>query len=50
MGKAKFLPPGAPKPLNGFGLRVYPHMQIYVALRQRGWSGRTREKTRVVVS
>ena len=24
-------------------------MQIHVALRQRGWSGRTREKTRVVV-
>ena len=26
------------------------HMQIHVALRQRGWSGRTREKTHVVVS
>ena len=25
-------------------------MQIHVALRQRGWSGRTREKTHVVVS
>ena len=25
-------------------------MQIHVALRQRGWSGRTREKTPVVVS
>ena len=50
--------PGAPKPLNGFrwnleyitGWRVCPHMQIHVALRQRGWSGRTREKTPVVVS
>jgi len=52
MGKAKFWPPGAPKPLNGFRWnleyitrsRVCPHMQIHVALRQRGWSGRTREK------
>ena len=52
MGKAKFWPPGAPKPLNGFrwnleyitGPRLRPHMQINVALRQRGWSGRTREK------
>ena len=52
MGKAKFRPPEAPKPLNGFRWnleyvtrsRVCPHMQIYVALRQRGWSGRTREK------
>jgi len=26
------------------------HMQIHVTLRQRGCSGRTREKTRVVVS
>ena len=26
--------------------RVCPHRQIHVALRQRGWSGRTREKTR----
>jgi len=32
------------------GSRVCPHMQIHVALRQRGWSGRTRKKTRVVVS
>ena len=30
--------------------RVCPHMQIHVALRQRGWSGRKREKTGVVVS
>ena len=52
MRKARFWPPGAPKPLNGFrwhleyiiGSRVCPHMQIHVALRQRGWSGRTREK------
>ena len=57
MGKAKFWPPGAPKPQNGFrwnleyiiGSRVCPHMQIDVALRQRGWSGWTRVKTRVVV-
>ena len=54
MGKAKFWPPRSPKPLNGFRWnlgyitrsRVCPHMQIHVALRQRGWSGRTREKTR----
>ena len=52
MGKAKFWPPGAPKPLNAFwwnleyiiGSRVWPHMQIHVALRHRGWSGWTREK------
>ena len=58
MGKAKFWPPGVSKPLNGFrwnleyiiGSRVCPHMQIHVALRRRGWSGRTREKTRVLVS
>ena len=44
MGKAKFWPSGAPKHLNGFrwnleyitGPRVWPHMQIHVALRQRG--------------
>ena len=57
-GKGQILTPGAPKPLNGFrwnseyiiGSRVWPHMQSHVALRQRGWSGRTREKTHVVVS
>ena len=30
--------------------RVCPHTQIHVALRQRGWSRRTREKTHVMVS
>ena len=43
MGKGKFWPPGAPKPLNGFRWnleyitrsRVCPRMQIHVALRQR---------------
>ena len=57
-GKVQISTPGAPKPLNAFRWnmeyiivsRVWPHMQIHVALRQRGWSGRTREKTRVVVS
>jgi len=51
MGKAKFWPPGALKPLNGFRWnleyitrsRVCPHTQIHVALQQRVWSGRTRE-------
>ena len=52
MGKAKFWPPGAAKPLNGFRWNneyitmswVCPHMKIHVALRKLGWSGRTREK------
>ena len=52
MGKAKFWHPGAPNSLNGFQWnleyitrsRVCPHMQIYVAPRQRGRSGRTRKK------
>ena len=52
MGKAKFWPPRAQKPLNGFRWnmeyitrsRICLHRQIHVALRQRGWSGRTREK------
>ena len=51
MGMVKFRPPGAPKPLNGFRWNleyitksgVWPHMQIHMALRQRGWSRRTHD-------
>ena len=58
MEKAKIWPPGVPKHMNGFrwnldyitGLRVWPHMQIHVPLRQRGWFGRTREKTLISIS
>jgi len=50
MEMGKFRPLGAPKPLNGFRRNlecvtttwVRPHTQIHVALRRRGWSGRTR--------
>jgi len=46
----KFQFSAAPPPLNGFRQNleyitmssVWPHMQIHVALQQRGWSGRTR--------
>ena len=55
MGKGKFRPPGAPKPLHGFRWNLeyitmswaWPHTQIHVALRQRGWSGRTRDMSPV---
>ena len=53
MGNDKFRPSGAPKPLNGFRWSlefitmswIFPHMQIHVALWQRGWSGWTRKNT-----
>jgi len=47
MGMAKFRPPWLQKTwtmkLGIYNMSyVWPHMQIHVAVRQRGWSGRTR--------
>ena len=55
MEKGEFWPPGPPKPLNGFRWNfdyittswVWPDTQTHVALRQHGWSGRTRDMSPV---
>jgi len=53
-GNGKLRPPGTPKPWMYFGETrhtswIWPNTQIHVALRQRGWSRRTRNMSHVLV-